>query len=566
MNFLVGKTELFEQIYNGISEGIMITDRDGIIISINSALESLSGYKAYEIIGKKTSVFKSGEQSHRFYKNMWIELKANCQWKGSLRNRKKNGDIFVVYLSVFSIFDKTKNVPYYVSIISDITEKQNTKEQLEYLSYHDDLTGLFNRIMLQKKMEEAIGNPKESGGYTALLILDFDRFKVINETYGHEFGDELLIKIAKELRSALRLSDTIARLGGDEFGCLLYHIHHQEEALIIAQKLLKVVMQPWKLSNNETAYLKTSIGIAFFPLHAQSTSMFLKAADIALYDAKRKGHGKISIYHPTMEDGILQFVEYENGLRRALEYDTFFLHYQPQVNIKTGEIRSVEALIRWNDPKLGSVPPNIFIPIAEQMGLINEIGEWVLNQACQQVKRWEVEEIQLRVAVNVSMKQFENNNLKKSVCNAITAMGISPSNLELEFTEGVVMNHLDQTLETMLFFKSYGLILSIDDFGTGYSSLSYLKKLPVHILKIDKSFVDGLPKDKEDAQIASSIIALGHIMGFEILAEGVETQDQLDFLISQGCDTYQGYLKSKPVPAEQISILISSNRNKIAKV
>lgn len=556
MNFLVDKTELFEQIYNGTSDGIMITDSNGIIVSINSAFSILTGYEAYEVIGKKTSILKSGEQSYHFYKNMWIELKTTYRWKGSIENRKKNGEIFVVYLSIISIFNKYQDVVYYVSIVSDITESQYTTERIEYLSHYDDLTGLFNRIMLQKKMEEAIENVKKTGGFTALLILDIDRFKVINETHGHEFGDELLIKIANEFRNILRLSDSIARLGGDEFGCLLYHVHHQEEALIIAQKLLKVVMQPWTLSNNETAYIQTSIGIAFSPLHAQSTSMFLKAADIALYDAKRKGHGKISIYHPSMEDGILRFAEYENGLRRAWKQNAFFLHYQPQVNIKTSEIRSVEALIRWNDPKLGSVPPNIFIPIAEQMGLIDEIGEWVLAQACQQVKRWEEEEIQLRVAVNVSMKQFENKNLKNSVCNALTAAGISPSSLELEFTEGVVMNHLDQTLETMLFFKSYGLILAIDDFGTGYSSLSYLKKLPVHILKIDKSFVDGLPDENEDAQIASSIIALGHIMGFEILAEGVETQEQLDFLISNGCDTYQGYLKSKPVPAEQISTLM----------
>lgn len=543
---------IYEQVFNGVSEGIMITDSDGFIQSVNPAFKTLTGYDESEVIGKKPSVLKSGEHDTSFYYTMWQELKKDARWKGKIRNRKKNGELFIECLSIFAVYDSHNDVSNYIGFFADLTQQQQSQDKIEYLLQYDPLTGLLNRSFFNNHIEQAIEIVKRIGGYAALLMIDLDRFKDINDSFGHEVGDELLIEVSKKFKSITRTADSLARLGGDEFAFLLHNIKHPEDAAVVALELIESCVGPWSLSNNIKVQIGLTIGIALTPAHAMDSVTLMQNADVALYEAKLKAKGSFYYYSAQMTQNARRRIEYETAMRHGLSNNAFMLHYQPQVNISTGQINSVEALLRWNDPKLGSIPPSVFIPIAEESGLIREIGKWVLMEGCRQAKQWQDTGKEIRVAINVSAKQFDRDHLKTSVLETLYLTQLSPALLELELTESLFMNDKEDVLELLESFKRQGITLSIDDFGTGYSSLSYLKKLPVHILKIDKSFVDGLPNEAEDTQITSSIIALGHIMGFEVLAEGVETKEQLEFLASKGCDVYQGYYKSKPVPAEEI--------------
>ncbi|MHB8100246.1 MAG: putative bifunctional diguanylate cyclase/phosphodiesterase [Sulfuricurvum sp.] len=547
----------YEEVFRGVSEGIMITDASAVILSTNPAFTTLTGYDEADVVGQKTSILKSGEHDASFYYTMWQELKEKRQWKGKILNRKKNEQTFLEYLSIFSVVDTRGKVMNYIGIFSDVTEQQESKEKIEFLLQYDPLTGLLNRNFFSKHIDQAIDIVKRVGGYTALLIVDLDRFKDINDSFGHEIGDELLINISQRFKDIVRTADSLARLGGDEFAFLLHNIKHPEDAAVVALELIESCVNPWKLSNNVKVQIGLTIGIALTPSHAMDSVTLLQYADAALYEAKVKAKGSFCYYNEEMTENARRRIEYENAMRHGLHHNAFTLHYQPQVNILTDAISSVEALLRWNDPKLGSIPPSVFIPIAEESGLIRELGKWVLMQGCRQAKQWHDDGKEIRVAINVSAKQFDRDHLKTSVLEALYLSKLPPDLLELELTESLFMNDNENVLELLESFRNQGITLSIDDFGTGYSSLSYLKKLPVNILKIDKSFVDGLPSEVEDTQIASSIIALGHIMGFEVLAEGVETQEQLEFLASKGCDVYQGYYKSKPVPPEEIVKLFS---------
>ncbi len=442
-------------------------------------------------------------------------------------------------------------------------ERNRLLEQLEeskrlqrHLAYHDALTILPNRHLLHDRLQQALAQSKRSGKLAALLFLDLDGFKRINDTLGHGIGDLLLKSVAKRLKTTVRQVDTVARLGGDEFTIVLLEINHAQDAKDVAQKILKVISQPYKIEEHEL-FVTASVGISIYPDDGSDIESLIRKADIAMYRAKGQGKNNYQVYNLSMDAKFFERLTLENSLRKAVENEELVAYYQPQVDLRTGEITGVEALVRWQHQKFGLVLPDKFIPLAEETGVILEIDEWMMKTACRQIKNWEREGIaNIRVAVNLSTRQFRQKNLTEKVAQILNDSAVQPKNLCLEITENEVMHNIETTVEILQALKKMGVLLSLDDFGTGYSSLSYLKRFPIDILKIDRTFVNGIPSDRDDTAISTAIVVLAHSMELKVIAEGVEKSEQIAFLQSLQCDEIQGFYFSRPLNAETVTDLL----------
>ena len=545
------KMRLAAKVFESAAEGIMITDAQTRIVAVNEAFTATTGYEQDEVLGKTPSLLQSGKHDAEFYRDLWKSLKETGQWKGEIWNRRKNGELYPQWLSINTVRDAKGGVGNYVGMFSDITARKQAEERLRVLAYHDPLTGLPNRALFHTLLNQALAKAQRHHRLGAVLFIDLDRFKNINDTLGHPIGDLLLKEVAARLLTCLRQSDTIARLGGDEFTILLEEVAHEQDAIIVAQKTLAVLAEPFNLAGNEV-FVTASIGISLFPHDGSDVEALLKNADTALYRTKEQGRNGYTLYTAEMNATALKRMALENSLRRALERQEFLLYYQPRVALDTGHMLCIEALLRWQHPELGLVLPDQFIGLAEETGLIMPIGEWVLRTACAQTKAWQASGFPaLRVSVNLSARQFKQPTLVDQVAGAQRDTVLAPGSLELELTESTVMQDAEDAITKLNALKRLGVHLSIDDFGTGYSSLEYLKHFPIDILKIDRSFVQGIPGDSDNGAIVRAVIAMAHSLKIKVTAEGVETAEQLGFLRAYRCDEMQGYYFGLPLPTHE---------------
>ncbi|MCU7833636.1 MAG: EAL domain-containing protein [gamma proteobacterium symbiont of Taylorina sp.] len=545
-------------VFNSTSEGIFITDTESRIITINKAFTQIYGYEEDEVIGKKTSILSSGRHEKNFYRQMWTSLQETGSWQGDIYNKRKNGEIFPEWLNISSVIDKDGQIIQYVSVFSDITIVKKSLEKMDHMAHHDSLTDLPNRLLLHDRLDHALLRAKRDQNSLAILFLDLDRFKMINDTMGHDIGDRLLKEVAQRLTACVRQSDTVARLGGDEFMIIMEELSSDNEPDTVAQHILDSFKSPFYF-DKDTFFVTTSIGLSLCPDNGTTVNELIKNADVAMYHAKAKGKNNYQYYSCEMSTIAVEAVKLEANLRQAIKEEEFILYYQPQFDLHSNEITGVEALLRWQHPQKGILTPDQFLSTAEESGLIIPIGTWVLNTACMQAKQWfDLTGKKISMAVNLSGKQINNEVLISSVTQALKTSHIDPGSLELEITEGFIMQNPEQSISLFNELRDMEISLGIDDFGTGHSSLSYLKRLPVQTLKIDRSFVRDIPEDMDDSAITRAIIALGHSLNMSIVAEGVEVKEQQDFLIAEGCDKVQGYLYSRPLPADQVLDLLES--------
>ena len=538
-------------------EGIIITDANEIIVRVNRAFTQITGYTPEEAIGNRPSMLKSGRHDQEFYRAMRHALQTDGQWEGEIWDRHKDGHIYPKWLAITAVKDNTGCITHYVANFTDITERKASEEKIRSLAFYDTLTELANRRLLTERLERAIAIHMRTGYYGALLFLDLDNFKLLNDTQGHGVGDELLIEVARRLKACVRKTDAVARLGGDEFVVLLEELDAAIDSAAVkvktvAEKIVSALAEPYVLSN-VVHNCSSSVGIVLFSNPVTTADTVLAQADTAMYAAKKSGKNAYRFFDPAMQQELEHRVKLESALRQAINNDQLKLFYQPQVDDHK-QLIGVEALIRWHHPELGLIPPVQFIPLAEETGIILIIGRWVLETACAQLKAWKnlPSTQKLSIAVNISAKQFYQPDFVEEVREIMAKYAIEPSQLKLELTESMVLKEMDAAIEKMLELKSIGVILSMDDFGTGYSSLSYLKNLPFDQIKIDKSFVEGIKENSNDAFIVHSVFALGKLMGINVVAEGVENSDQDQLLKSLGCTVFQGYLFGKPVPVEEL--------------
>ncbi|MGA7799386.1 MAG: EAL domain-containing protein [Gammaproteobacteria bacterium] len=535
---------------------VVITDREGVIEYANQAFEAIAGYDRLEAVGQRLSMIKSGRHSKRFYRRVWQVILAGEVCREVFVNRKKDGTIYYEEKTISPLRDEQGIITHFVSTGRDITERIRAQEHLNYLAHHDALTELPNRTLFMDRLRRAIGRARRTGRYLAVLFLDLDRFKQINDTLGHEVGDRILQAIARRLSDSVRAGDTLARLGGDEFVLLVEDLADTDTIAHVVEKIMEAMAAPVLLEERDY-FLTASIGVAVYPTDAADGGALLRLADVAMYQAKKRGRNHYQFYRADMNARAHERLGMENRLRRALSNGEFELHYQPKLDLRSGRIVGVEALIRWQSPELGRVMPGDFIPLLEETGLIVAVGRWVLREACRQARQWQLQGLdQLNVACNISGFQFHRDDLVDAVQVALEESGLDAQCLELELTESVLMEEADNAIETLARVKRHGVGLSIDDFGTGYSSLAYLKRFPIDCLKIDRAFVNDICHDPDDASIVSTILAMAQRMRLTVVAEGVETVEQLAYLRAEGCAQMQGYLLSPPVAASVIVDLV----------
>jgi len=547
------------RVFESSQQAIVLCDADFKIISVNPAFVAMAGYAAHEVIGQSSRLFDSGRHPPEFFAAIRKALAHHDKWEGEFWNRRKNGEVFPLWLTLSVYRDAANKVQNYVNIATDISERLAAQEHIRQLAYFDALTRLPNRRLLQDRAEQTLISAEREGRQAALLFVDLDHFKTINDSLGHSAGDELLSEIARRLLGCVRRMDTVARLGGDEFVVLLDDAT-LDGTVEVARKVLEVVARPCWIDGHELG-VTPSLGISMFPQDGRNFETLLKHADTAMYRAKEAGRNTYQFFASEMNVAAFERLVLENSLRQGLERGEFVVHYQPQINVASGCIVGAEALVRWNHPQIGLVPPAKFIPVAEASGLIVLIGEWVLREACRQNCLWKQAGLPpISVAVNISSVQFRGGLLEDSVRRVLAETGLAAEFLELELTEGIVMGGANETVDTLLRLSAMGIKLSIDDFGTGYSSLSYLKRFPIDKLKIDQSFVRDIVTDPDDWAIASAVISLGHSLRLGVIAEGVEHAEQLEMLRGQGCDEVQGYHFSVPLPAEQFAELLAQQK------
>lgn len=534
-------------------EGIFITDANSVILKTNKAFTNITGYSAVDAIGKTPRLLSSGRHDDQFYKSMWDSINSKGVWHGELWNKRKNGEIYAQLLTITAVVAEQGSVIHYVGTLLDITENKEAIDQIEKLAFYDPLTNAPNRRLLLERIKHTLATTNRSGQNGALLFIDVDNFKILNDTLGHDVGDLLLQQIALRLANCVREGDTVARIGGDEFVVLLENLSENTEAAakqtkITAEKILETLNEPYRLETHNY-HCTSSIGIILFSGYHAGTDELLKRVDIAMYQAKHNGRNMLCFFDEKMQSDLEARVKLDRDLELAIINDEFRVYYQKQVTID-GKSIGAEALIRWLHPERGLVSPMEFIPAAEDNGLILKIGLWVLESACQQLKTWEggVHTQHLHLAVNVSARQFYQVDFVAQVTEIIKKTAIDPSKLELELTETLVLDNILDAIKKMTQLNKLGIKFSIDDFGTGYSSLAYLTQLPITFLKIDKSFVHNIGLKTTDAVIVQTIIGMAKNLGMSVIAEGVETNEQLAFLALNGCHLYQGFLFSKPIP------------------
>jgi diguanylate cyclase (GGDEF)-like protein/PAS domain S-box-containing protein len=542
--------ELAASVFNESLEAIMICDAQANIVRINPEFTKLTGFSLEELKGKNPSILKSGIHTDNFFSDVWTCINKKGFWQGEITNKRKNGELFVSWQIIKAVKDTTGNIQQYMSIFSDITEKKKAEEHIFQLAHNDLITQLPNRASFHKQLNDAIITAKHSTYRLAVMFIDLDHFKLINDTSGHPVGDELLQQVALRFKNIIGPKNIISRFGGDEFTVLLPCIESTDEVSTVANKILDSLHSPFALLSCEVT-ISASIGIGIYPDNAEDASSLLSCADNAMYSAKDSGRASYHFYTEQMQIDTHERVILERDLRDALANHQFILNYQPQFDIKTNQIIGTEALLRWQHPTKGLIAPDIFIPVAEVTGLIVPIGHWIINEACQQLARWNAEGFNnLTMAINLSARQFFQKDLLTTIKDAIAESGVLASNIEFEITESMMMMNIEETIDTLHQIKSLDVQLSIDDFGTGYSSLSYLKRFPLNKLKIDKSFIDGLPNDLDDLAIVQAIIGIAHSLNLIVIAEGVETAQQYDILTQHDCNEVQGYFLSKPLTSE----------------
>ena len=543
------KLRLAARVISRSGEGIIISDAKGLIVEVNKAFETITGYSRADALGRNPNFLSSGRQDKEFYRRMWQTLHAEGFWQGEIWNRRKNNEIFPEWLSLSAIRDDGGEITHYVATFSDVTEAKANEARIQHMAHHDFLTGLPNRFLLTDRFKQVAAAAERNDTRYALLFIDLDRFKNVNDTLGHSIGDQLLRDVASRLGSIVRGTDTLSRQGGDEFLVLLGEVETPEAAAIVARKLMQVLGEPFLLDGHPIT-VTPSIGIAVSPEDGTDLDSLLKHADLAMYDAKQQGRNNYQFFRREMNARSLELLLMESDLRQALRKSEFELHYQPQISVSSGQPQGLEALLRWRHPERGLVSPADFIPMAEETGLILPIGQWVLNTACQQLANWRTNGWpELRVAVNLSAAQFRQQDLLTQVETALAAANLPADALELEVTESILMIDAEGTAKMLNALNAMGVTLAIDDFGTGYSSLAYLKRFSVSTLKVDRSFVNGIGIDGEDAAICSAIIGLARSLRLDVVAEGVETQAQYDWLAKAGCHIIQGYFTGRPAPA-----------------
>lgn len=542
---------LSDTVFNHSTQGITVTDPQRRILKVNRAFCAITGYEEHEVVGQTHAILSSGRQEASFYQAMWREIDDTGSWSGEIWNRRKSGELFAEHLSITCVRNAAGEVLHYIGIFSDISHYKAAQRQIEHLSFFDALTSLPNRALLQDRLQQAVLNASRHQTRVAVLALDLHHLARINELFGHPIGDQLLIAVAQRWQAVIRAGDTLSRHISDEFAVVFDDCPSACAADELAQRLLGELSRPFMLSGHEVS-INACIGISMFPDDGATPDLLLKHAEVALTHARESGIGCYQFYREGMNHASMERLLIDSSLRQALRRHEFVVHYQPQVELATGRLTGMEALLRWQHPEMGLVSPARFIPIAEETGQIVDIGRWVLRQACAQTKAWsELGHTQLRVAVNVSARQLSQSDFAADVTRILQETALSPSQLELELTESLIMNRTEQVVQVMQKLRSIGVTFSIDDFGTGYSSLSQLKRFPIDKLKIDQAFTRDIGSDEGSTAITRAVIALGQSMRLQVVAEGVETPEQHAFLAAHGCHGMQGYLFSKPLPAQE---------------
>ncbi|NMZ19205.1 EAL domain-containing protein [Pseudomonas rhodesiae] len=537
-------------VFESTAEGVLITDTRQNIIAVNRAFSEITGYSEAEALGQTPRLLASGLHDSAFYAAMWHQLTSHGHWQGEISNRRKSSELYPSWLTISAVRNRENVVTHFVAVFADISSLKLAQARLDYQAHHDPLTGLPNRTLFENRLQAALNGHQQTGKQGAVLFLDLDRFKHINDSLGHPVGDLLLKGIALRLKEQLRDIDTVARLGGDEFIILLPGLQHEGDAEHLANKLLACFTPPFQAGEHEF-FISASIGTSLYPQDGTDVATLVKNADAAMYRSKAKGRNRVECYTRDLTVQAKERVALEHELRRAIERNECSLYYQPKLCLKTHALIGAEALIRWHHPTFGDVPPEHFIPLAEENGMILQIGDWVLEQACRQLHAWQGTFDDFGpLSVNLAGAQLRHPNLLPRIEQLLHDYRLEPGCLQLEITENFIMSQAEEALDVLHELKRLGVQLAIDDFGTGYSSLSYLKRLPLDFLKIDQSFVRGLPDDPHDVAIVRAIIALGHSMQFTIIAEGVENPAQQAFLADEGCEQMQGYIVSLPLPPE----------------
>jgi len=544
-------------VFNSTSEAIFITDENNLISSINPAYTKITGYTEQEALGKDPNIINSGHHDQAFFKQFWNELLANGHWQGEVWNRHKDGHIFPVWQSITSIKDGSGRILQFVSIFNDISARKADEELIRYQANYDSLTALPNRNLFLDRINIALKQAERNSNQLALLLLDLDRFKWINDTLGHKAGDIILQETAKRLKDSVRESDTVARLGGDEFAIILPDLSHVSDAENIANKIFSAFNPPLSIDGHEI-HISGSIGITFFPDDADNIDNLQMNADSAMYSAKEAGRNRFHYFTPQLQAKAERHLLLINYLQQALKRDEFEVYYQPIIDQLSQKIVSAEALIRWNQPQLGFISPEEFIPLAESSGLIYAIGDWVVERVAKNMQRWQQLRLQpINISINKSAHQFSNDNCHEEWADIFKRHSIDVNRITVEITESVFMERGHEHVKKLLEMQKQGMKISLDDFGTGYSSLSYLKRFPVDILKIDRSFIRDVIDDSSDAMLVEMIISLAERMNINVIAEGVETKEQLAFLQKHDCRYIQGYFFSKPLPLAEFERFLS---------
>jgi diguanylate cyclase (GGDEF)-like protein/PAS domain S-box-containing protein len=539
------------EVLRSMSEAVAVVSLDFSFISVNPSFSRITGYSEEEVVGQNPGLLDSSQHSQEFYRRVREVLVRTGHWAGEMWQKRKDDEEFLGWIELSEVRDSQGARNHFVAVVNDITDKKRAEQELRYLANYDSLTGLPNRALLSERLGRAIVRARRQESRLAVLFLDLDRFKDINDSLGHAAGDRLLKAAATRLQATLGASDTVARLGGDEFTVVLEDVASLEAVKAVASDILLAFSRPLEVDERQDVNITPSLGISLYPDHAVLPADLLKFADTAMYQAKAEGRNTYQIYSEEMDVEARHRAAIISHLHRALGRGELRLMYQPRMSLADGSITGVEALLRWHSPELGDLSPSVFIPLAEESGLILTIGEWVLGEACRQLKSWRRDGLsEISMGVNVSVLQLLRGDLARYLRTVLDATEIPANRLELELTESMVMQNAEQATAVLNEMRELGISLAIDDFGTGYSSLVYLKRLPIDTLKIDKEFIDDLTRDADDEAITSTIITMGHSLGLNVVAEGVETESQINFLRKQGCDEIQGHWLSKPLDGE----------------
>jgi len=540
--------------FEDVRDGVIITDALGRILSVNRSFTTITGYEASQAIGATMRLLRSGVHDEAFYRQMWAALNSSGHWQGEIWNRRKSGETYPEWLTISAVRDDDAAITHYVGVFTDISRIKHSEAQTDWLVHHDTLTRLPNRVHLQRRLQEALDRSHRRECRAALLVIDLDGFKTVNDSLGHPAGDELLVCVARRLQARLRQEDFLGRLGGDEFLVLVETANDSASVAVLARDLLATVSSPIPLSCGQDAYLTASIGISMFPEEGDPSAVeLLRDADAAMYRAKEQGRNRFCFYTGDMNAEARTKLDLETALSRAIERNELQLHYQPKLDGRSGTITGAEALLRWQRSGIGLVSPGQFIPLAERSSLILDIGAWVIDEACRQLRAWmDAGQPVVRVAVNVAARQFAAGDLDQVVAQALQRHRVDAQWLEIEITEGMLIVEPGAAIDMLKRIKALGVKLSLDDFGTGYSSLAYLQQFPIDSLKIDQSFTRRIGEQPDGAALVDAVIALAHRLNLRVVAEGVETQRQSDYLLARGCDEMQGYHFGRPAPASSL--------------